>query len=148
MQINASIRKQIIVRERNYLKNMENSFDRNKSQAKDGGRLVRRSNGEIMTYLKTLGILCPNQVADQGWRVERRGGERHRKRSTNHLSSNISLGVKHIIATGVVTHLSKTSKFQEGQGPCLIHFPFLLYQISIFSLVLVTFNTLSYWSTI
>jgi hypothetical protein len=80
-----------------------------------------------MTYLKTLGILSPNQVADEGWREERRGGERHRKRSTNHLSSDISLGVTNIIAIGVVTHLSKTAKSQEAQGPCLVHFTFLLY---------------------
>jgi hypothetical protein len=90
-------------------------------QRMEGGCL----GGEIMTYLKALGILSSNQVVDEGWREKKRGGERHRKRSTNHLY--ISLGVTDIIARGVVTHLSKTSKYQEAQGPCLIHFHFLLY---------------------
>ena len=45
-----------------------------------------------MTYHKTLGILCPNQVLAKGWREERVDWK-DTKRSSIHLSFDTSLGV-------------------------------------------------------
>ena len=53
---------------------MENSLIETSSRQRTvGGWLIRRI--EIMTYLKTLGTLCPTQVAGEAWRKDRGEGK-------------------------------------------------------------------------
>ena len=81
---------------------------------------------------------------DEGWREERRGRERHRKRSTNHLSSDVSLGVTDNYSYRTSDTFVQDNQVPRGTRSIFDSFSFSFILDSIFSLVLVTFSALPY----